>query len=67
MGENISETYEGELETLRAWMAQPDTMAVILDPSGCDLGLEYFQEDAGKIWWVLMVGDSLRAAFGPRG
>ena len=67
LGENISETYEGELETLRARMAQPDTRAVILDPSGRDLGLGYFQEDAGKIWWVLMVGDSRRAAFGPRG
>src|SRR6056300_1983106 len=67
LGENISETYEGDLETLRAWMAQPDTRAVILGPSGRDLGLGYFQEDAGKIWWVLMVGDSRRAAFGPRG
>lgn len=67
LGENISETYESELETLRAWMAQPDTRAVILDPNGRELGLGYFQEEQGKIWWVLMVGDSRQAAIGPRG
>ena len=27
LGENISETYETELETLAAWMEQPDTRA----------------------------------------
>jgi uncharacterized protein YkwD len=32
VGELISETYQTELETLSAWMAQPDTRAVIMDP-----------------------------------
>ena len=31
MGENISESYETELETLAAWMTQPDTRNVIVD------------------------------------
>ena len=37
LGENISETYETELETLSAWMASPDTRAVILDPAAREL------------------------------
>lgn len=56
LGENISETYESELETLSAWMAQPDTRGVILDARGRDLGFAWFQEPNGKIWWTLIVG-----------
>lgn len=57
LGENISETYEAELETVAAWMTQPDTRDVITDPRGRDLGIAFFQEETGKIWWTLLVGD----------
>lgn len=57
LGENISETYESELETIAAWMTQPDTRDVITDPAGRDLGVAYYQENSGKIWWTLVVGD----------
>ena len=57
LGENISETYESELETIAAWMTQADTRDVITDARGRDLGVAYFQEDSGKIWWTLVVGD----------
>jgi uncharacterized protein YkwD len=56
MGENISETYETELETLAAWMRQEDTRAVILDPTITDIGFAWYQEPAGKIWWTLVTG-----------
>lgn len=56
LGENISETFETELETLAAWMKQPDTRTVILDPQGRDLGFAWFQEAGGKIWWTLLMG-----------
>jgi uncharacterized protein YkwD len=56
LGENISETYETELETLAAWMTQPDTRAVVLDPTATQLGFSWFQEPAGKIWWTLVTG-----------
>ncbi|MBT8457416.1 MAG: CAP domain-containing protein [Rhodobacteraceae bacterium] len=56
LGENISETYETELETLAAWMEMPDTRAVILDPDARQMGLSWFQEPAGKIWWTLILG-----------
>lgn len=56
MGELISETYQTELETLSAWMAQADTRAVILDPAARDLGFAWFQESNGKIWWTMVTG-----------
>lgn len=56
LGENISETYESELETLAAWMAEPSTRSVILDPNARQLGFAWFQEPNGKIWWTLILG-----------
>lgn len=56
LGELISETYETEMETLAAWMAQPDTRNVILDPMARNLGFSWFQEPGGKIWWTLLTG-----------
>lgn len=57
VGENISETYESELETLSAWMSQPETREVILDRRGRDMGFAWFQESNGKIWWTMVVGE----------
>ena len=56
LGENISESYEGELPTLAAWMDQEDTRAVILDPNARQMGFSWFQEPAGKLWWTLNMG-----------
>ncbi|MDQ2065154.1 CAP domain-containing protein [Xinfangfangia sp. CPCC 101601] len=55
-GEAISETYQTELETLSAWMAQPDTRAIILDPAAREIGFAWFQENNGKIWWTMVTG-----------
>ena len=56
IGENISETFETELQTLSAWMEMPDTRAVIMDPRARDMGFSWFQEPSGKIWWTLVIG-----------
>ena len=56
LGENISETYETELETLSAWMEQPDTRDVVLDPNARNLGFAYYQDSTGKIWWTMVTG-----------
>ncbi len=62
-GELISETYETELETLSAWMAEPETRAVILDPKSDELGFSWWQEPNGKIWWTAVLGDNTRPAY----
>jgi uncharacterized protein YkwD len=56
LGETISETYQTELETLSAWMALPDTRAVIMDPRGREMGFAWFQTENGKLWWTLLIG-----------
>ena len=55
IGENISETYETELQTLAAWMDTPETRQVILDPRARDLGFAWRQESSGKIWWTMIL------------
>lgn len=56
VGEIISESYETELETLAAWMSQPDTRSVILDPKARRMGFAWFQEPGGKLWWTMNMG-----------
>lgn len=55
VGETISETYETELETLASWMEEEPTREVILDPAANRMGLAWFQEPAGKIWWTMVL------------
>ncbi len=57
IGENISETYETELQTLAAWMDIPETREVILDPRARDLGFAWYQEPSGKIWWTMLMAE----------
>jgi len=57
LGENISETYESELETVAAWMQQDDTRQVIADANARHMGFAFYQEDNGKIWWAMVTGD----------
>lgn len=61
MGEAISETYENEMQTLEAWLAQEDTKQVLLNPEAQDVGIAWFQEKSGKIWWTLVTGTQAQA------
>lgn len=56
IGENISETYENDIQTLTAWMAARDTRDVIMDPAATNLGFAWYQEPSGKVWWTLLTG-----------
>lgn len=56
IGENISETYETETETLGAWMEEPGTRSVIMDPNATNMGFAWHQQRGGKIWWTMVMG-----------
>lgn len=56
LGELISETYETELETLAAWMEDPNTRNILLQPEAQEMGFGLFQEQGGKIWWTMVTG-----------
>ena len=57
VGEMISETFETEIETVNAWMLEPETRAVILDRRAGDIGVGWYQEENGKIWWAVVLGE----------
>ena len=59
-GETISETYETEIETLGAWIREPNTQVVLLDTDATETGIAWFQEPNGKIWWTLVLANSNR-------
>jgi len=56
VSENISETFESDVETMQAWMRDPVTRAGIMRPDARFLGFSWFQEPSGKIWWVEVLG-----------
>ena len=56
VGEVISETYETELETLAAWMDEPETRRIILSPEARNMGFSWHQEANGKLWWTMVLG-----------
>ena len=58
LGENVSETYEGEYDVLDVWFKSKIGREIILDPKATDLGLSWYQDSTGKVWWVQMIGKS---------
>ena len=56
VGENISESYENESETITAWMETPATRDVIMSSRARKMGFSWFQEPSGKIWWTMVTG-----------
>lgn len=55
IGETISETFEDDIATLAAWMELQATREVILDPRATKMGIAWFQESGGKIWWTMVL------------
>jgi uncharacterized protein YkwD len=55
-GENLAEGNDSDLVVLQSWLDFADTRAVILDPSARGIGLGWFQDASGKIWWVQLLG-----------
>lgn len=51
-GENVSETYQGELSIVQGWLSEPISRDVILNKQATHVGIGFFLEDTGKVWWV---------------
>ena len=52
VGENVSETFEGEFLLLQV------PRSILLDPTASHVGLGWYQEASGKLWWVQVLGKS---------
>ena len=55
-GENVSETYEGEFLVLQVWVKNSFSRSVLLNKEATHLGLGWYQQDNGMIWWVQVLG-----------
>ena len=55
-GENVSETYEGEFLVLQVWLKNSLARSVLFDKKATNLGLGWYQQENGKIWWVQVLG-----------
>ena len=55
-GENISESGDSDLVVLQTWLDFEDTRRIVLDPAARALGLGWYQDPGGKIWWVQLIG-----------
>ena len=67
VGENLSEGSDSDLTVLATWLDFADTRAVIVDPAARGLGLGWYQEPTGKIWWVAAAGPVAPAPSGEDG
>ena len=57
IGENVSETFEDDFNTLDVWMNIPLSASIILDPKATKMGIAWHQDTNGKIWWVQLIGN----------
>ncbi|HRO11751.1 CAP domain-containing protein [Amaricoccus sp.] len=57
VGENLSEGSDSDLTVLQSWLGYSDTRAVILDPAARGLGIGWYEDATGKIWWVQLLGE----------
>jgi len=62
IGENVSETFETELQTLNAWMGERHQREVMTDSNARDMGFGFHQDGDGRLWWTLITGDPSREA-----
>ncbi len=51
-GENVAESFLGEFYVLEAWLEDRFSRAAIFDPQISHLGIGWYQEENGKVWWV---------------
>lgn len=56
-GENTAETFRGEFEVLQVWLSKPISRAIVLDKHATDIGLAWYMEANGKVWWVQVFAD----------
>lgn len=55
-GEDVAETFMSNIEIFQAWASDSRSRQAMLDPRATHLGLGWFQESNGKLWWVMDIG-----------
>ena len=58
IGENISESFETPINVIKSWIEDEETSKNILDPNADQMGIGWKQDSDGRIWWVMLIGNS---------
>jgi len=56
IGENLAEGSDMDLAVLESWMGFEDSRRIIMHPEARGIGLGWYQEPSGKLWWVQLLG-----------
>lgn len=54
-GENVAETFLNSVEIFQVWLSDPRAKAAMLHPDATHIGLGWYQEESGKLWWVQLM------------
>lgn len=63
-GEDVAETYMNNIEIFQAWVSDTRSKQAMLDPTATHMGLGWYQEPDGKLWWVMDIGAAAAPAEG---
>jgi uncharacterized protein YkwD len=55
-GEDVAETFFDNVEIFQAWVKDPLSKEAMLNPDATHMGLGWYQEENGKLWWVMDIG-----------
>ena len=55
-GEDVAETYMSNIEIFQIWAADSRAKQAMIDPRATHMGLGWYQETNGKLWWVMDIG-----------
>ena len=55
-GEDVAETFMSNIEIFQVWVSDPRSKQAMIDPTATHMGLGWFQEANGKLWWVMDIG-----------
>jgi len=55
-GEDVAETFLDNVGIFQVWIADPRSRQAMINPRATHMGLGWYQEDNGKLWWVMDIG-----------
>ncbi|MCF6272292.1 MAG: CAP domain-containing protein [Rhodobacteraceae bacterium] len=59
--EDVAETFMGNTEIFQAWISNARAREAMQNPAATHMGLGWYQEASGKLWWVMDIGAASRA------
>ena len=55
-GEDVAETFMTNIEIFQQWAGDSRSKQAMIDPRATHMGLGWYQEENGKLWWVMDIG-----------